>query len=290
MTCGLALGWIAALLLARAKGVQLEWPGFSASVFSTVFLLALGSFSRKRHDERTALLCISSGLFLAIVTLATLLTYLRMPLSAPTLDAWFVEIDAYLGYHWPSFLALVDRVPAISIALAWNYNSALLQIVTVIVLLAWAVDARRLQCFVLTGVISLVATTAFWWIWPSFGAVYHFGLEAAGSQTRVFDNGFTLAMERMSQAAPASLSLSELTGIVAFPSYHTVMACLVGWFGWHTRLRMVLIPLSLLMFPATLSHGGHHLIDIFAGVAVFWVSFLVAKRVLDHRPSTPAAA
>ena len=73
---------------------------------------------------------------LAIVTLATLLTYLRMPLSAPTLDAWFVEIDAYLGYHWPSFLALVDRVPAISIALAWNYNSALLQIVTVIVLLA----------------------------------------------------------------------------------------------------------------------------------------------------------
>ncbi len=289
LTCGLLLGWIAALLLARSKGVQLDGFGFTASFFSTTFLLGLGIITRRRHDERTALLCIYTGLFLAIVTLSTLLTYLRMPLSAPTLDAWFVEIDAYLGYHWPSFLALVESAPALSIALAWNYHVALLQVVAVIILLAWSVDTERLQGFVLTGVISLVATTAFWWVWPSFGAVYHFAGGAVETETRVLDNGFALEMARLAEAAPASLRLSELTGIVAFPSYHTVMACLVGWFGWHTRFRAILAPLALLMFPATLSHGGHHLIDILAGIAVFAASLWVARRVLGQSPNTRRA-
>jgi membrane-associated phospholipid phosphatase len=55
-----------------------------------------------------------------------------------------------------------------------------------------------------------------------------------------------------------------------------IMACMVVWFTRGTVLFLPAVTLNAFMVPATLSHGGHHLVDLLAGVVVFsgcvWLS------------------
>ncbi|WP_411053594.1 phosphatase PAP2 family protein, partial [Tritonibacter sp. SIMBA_163] len=74
--------------------------------------------------------------------------------------------------------------------------------------------------------------------------------------------------------------MTEISGVIAFPSLHTVMACMVVVFTMGTRVFPLAVILNAPMIPATLAHGGHHLSDIFGGLAVFAASFAVAAWLL----------
>ncbi|GGB58668.1 hypothetical protein GCM10011316_33420 [Roseibium aquae] len=66
---------------------------------------------------------------------------------------------------------------------------------------------------------------------------------------------------------------------------HAVMAFMATWYAVH--LRFVFYPLivvNTLMMPATLLHGGHHLVDLFGGVAVFAIGVFAARRIVGDRP------
>ena len=65
-----------------------------------------------------------------------------------------------------------------------------------------------------------------------------------------------------------------------------IMALMVVWF---TRGTLAFLPAALVntaMIPATLSHGGHHLVDLFGGLAVFALGVWIANRLIRPEQQT----
>jgi membrane-associated phospholipid phosphatase len=81
------------------------------------------------------------------------------------------------------------------------------------------------------------------------------------------------------QFGPAVIDPAHVTGVVAFPSYHMIMALLAFWYARRTPLAPLFVLTGLGMVPATLSHGGHHLVDLIGGTIVFAASALLACRL-----------
>jgi membrane-associated phospholipid phosphatase len=85
-----------------------------------------------------------------------------------------------------------------------------------------------------------------------------------------------------------SFDLSQLQGLISFPSYHTVLAVLLTYA--HRRSRL-LVPIALvngIMLFSIPSYGGHYLIDIFAGAVVALLAISATAAV--HRPPAIAPA
>ena len=72
------------------------------------------------------------------------------------------------------------------------------------------------------------------------------------------------------------------------------MAVMSVFFTWQiVWLRLPVLALNILMVPALLLHGGHHLSDFLGGLAVFAVACLAAGYVVnvlrdDRAASAPA--
>ena len=154
-----------------------------------------------------------------------------------------------------------------------------MQILLVIAVLSWQGCFNVLRRFIVTGALSLIITTAAFWVWPSFGAVAELNgvFPADAPEGLIMAGAFADEMRRLAAEGPIVIRLHDMKGIVAMPSYHTVMACLCLWFSWHTPARWPLFIASVLMVPAILTHGGHHLVDVPAGVAVFAFSLWIAR-------------
>src|SRR5206468_5125911 len=76
------------------------------------------------------------------------------------------------------------------------------------------------------------------------------------------------------------LDPSTITGLVAFPSWHTAMGVIFIYSARTMKwLLAVLAPFNVLMIIATVPCGGHYLVDTIAGLAVAAVSILVVRKI-----------
>ena len=111
------------------------------------------------------------------------------------------------------------------------------------------------------------------------------------------ENGFRFKVNygelltRLLQEGPGRITPAVITGVVGFPSYHTVMALMVTWYCRRTILFVPILLVNLAMIPATLLHGGHHLIDLVGGLVVFSIGVQIANRLIKpdgHAVGGPA--
>ena len=79
------------------------------------------------------------------------------------------------------------------------------------------------------------------------------------------------------------LSLTALTGLVTFPSFHTAAAVLYLWAFWPVRwIGPAAVAINVVMVLATPICGGHYLVDVFAGIGIAVASILAAKWIADR--------
>ena len=87
-----------------------------------------------------------------------------------------------------------------------------------------------------------------------------------------------------------AIDLSQLEGIVTFPSFHTVVAILCGWSLLKTRwIGWPYAAYAGFMVFTTLPFGGHHLADVLCGAAIAVASIAIGWRVETVRPAAEAA-
>jgi PAP2 superfamily len=280
---------VAAVLLTQALGRDVNWPPFLAGFFGTLGLMAIGAYVRGMKDTpRLALALIGVAIFMGFTAVSSVFIFALFPLPRPLIDPWLLSIDAGLGYHWPGFVEGLAVYPFFARALGYLYHTSLPQIVLTICLLATLGRTQTLHRFLLVGILTLVAAVAIWWLWPSIGpSGFQTIPEAARLATGLyFDSDYGAYLRQLVETGPARISPEVMTGVVAFPSYHMVMACMVVWYTRGTVLFLPALGTNALMIPATLSHGGHHLIDLLAGVVVFAVCAVIAGRILppDRQP------
>ncbi len=274
---------VLAVGLAIAMQRQVNWPPFLGGYAATLGLAAIGAYVRQaKTAPRVALALIGTAIFTGFTAVSSLFIFVLFPLPNPLIDPLLIQVDAVLGYHWPSAVALLAQYPGFAAVLGYIYHSSLVQILLTIVLLAALSRDLVLHRFLVVGIITLIFAVAIWWIIPSVGpSAFQSIPEADRLATGLYFNpAYGAHLRNLAEIGPRRISPEVITGVVAFPSYHMIMALMVVWFLRGTFAFLPAAAINAAMIPATLTHGGHHLVDLFGGLAVFVLSVWIANRLI----------
>ena len=209
------------------------------------------------RKEGIALAMIGTGLFVGFTNSALLLNYLFFPVSKPIIDPALMRADAWLGYCWSCFVVGLADYPWLGRALSWVYHTSLFQMFGLIVILGFMQKHLKMYRFVCIGMLAGLMTVAIWAVFPSFGpsAYQQVPPEAANRIDLVVSNAYGSELLRLAQQGSPVLDASQFLGVIAFPSFHTVMALIAVWSSRGLILFYPVLALNTLMIPAILSHG-----------------------------------
>lgn len=277
---------LADVALAAAFGQAVAWGAFSISFLPAAGLLALGLYARAAKGLIVlSHLAIANAIYIGFSGVVAILVFLRFPVRGPLLDPALIRADAFLGFSWPVAIETLVQYPIIGKALGLVYNSSLPQIFVLIGFLVITGRYRQMQRALIAGMAGLLLVTAIWWIWPAVGPSVQFTIapEMAERIGLVTNQSYSDSLMRLSQDGLGIITPGAILGVVGFPSYHTVMALMMIWYLRATPMFFVALALNLAMFPAILTHGGHHLMDVAAGAITFSLAAMIAAWLVPRR-------
>lgn len=265
--------FLADLILILLKGQKVFFYAYSAQIVFASLLFCLSFVYRwLNRSERIGAVTMCTGLFMLFTAVMALLNYLFLPNSRPTLDPWLVSLDARLGYNWVEAVTWCANHPLLNEIMRYAYMSNLYQVVLLIVVLGFSGRIYALHGMIMTLTLGATFSVLFWIVFPSVGPSALFPLPdhvTALSQPLV-GTSYGQELNDLLRNGTAEIRPNDARGLISFPSFHTVMA-LAGI--WYSRSLKWLFPFFLLLnmavLPAVLVHGGHHLVDVPAGAAVF---------------------
>ncbi|MBZ9744977.1 phosphatase PAP2 family protein [Mesorhizobium sp. CO1-1-7] len=273
------------LFLVWEKGTVVSLDGYIPSAYFAVLLIIIGQFYRRvRKAERVALTTHILALFIAYSVPAALFNILLLPRPSEPIDAMLVRMDSWLGYSWPGFCAWIAQYPRLSDLLRQIYNLTLAQLLFTFLFLGMANDRRRLHAAALGTVIASLATIFCWALFPSAGAAGYWTLapEVDRIVRPVVSSAYGTELNRLFAEGVPDVSSLKVTGLIGFPSFHTVMALISLIAIWPYRpMRFALILISAALLPAILIQGGHNLMDVFGGTTITLISWRLGLMVFD---------
>jgi membrane-associated phospholipid phosphatase len=241
--------------------------------------------------ERFALLFRGCLLMGAIGSVGLTFTYLATAAALPLQDAFLARVDSYLGFHWPSFLAAVNDRPLLPDLLAKAYASTGALTEGVVLWLTIRGRGERLAEFLALLSLSSLGLAVGMMLLPAAGAFFYF--EPAPQLFANFAAGremwpFVHSFNSLRDGLLTKIDVSSIQGVVAFPSFHTMLGIITTYALRDTRA--LLIPAAILngtMMVATLPVGGHHLVDTLAGAAISIVAFHGLQYGSRRKASSP---
>lgn len=290
LLCDVALLWRGPMTMAASDALKPLVAGLIAG--------GIGLYYRHlRGEERLAVALIGTAFLIWFSCGIATLNYLALAFDRPLIDAMLLAWDRALGIDWPSLFTTLKSVPGLGMLLTLAYASSLLQVAIVVPVLALLGRTERLDRFFLAFILAAAVTIGFWAAFPSFGAATY--LFANGTVTQlpgaIVDQDYAKSLLALKAGMMPHIVLGEMKGLIAFPSFHTVMAVLTVYAAaavprafWPALAWNALVLLSV---PVD---GGHHVVDIPAGLVVacaaIWAADLICKRYGRHESSAVAAA
>jgi membrane-associated phospholipid phosphatase len=287
----LGLVALADMLAMAAGGFRLVGYGACSIAAVSAGAWGLGYFySTVRPDERLAALGFAAAYLILFTFSAGTLSYVGTSLDRPLLDAAFARADAALGLDWMATLAFTDARPLFGTALRLAYQSSLLQIVLVVLVLALTGQLVRLRLFLAlftaTGLVTIVTSVLF----PAAGAFVFHNPPAELRDVVGHDAGIwhIVHFEALRSGAMRTIDPSAIEGLITFPSFHTALAVVTVWALWRTRLlALPALALNIAVVASTVPVGGHYFVDVMAGGFIA-ASCIVALTAQPWRSALPA--
>lgn len=198
-------------------------------------------------------------LWLAFAISGALLTYLAATRDGPLFDAEFAAADAALGFDWGAWHQFVVGHPLLRTPLAAVYASLAPQVVFSVLWLLHRGERRRLAELLTAAIVALLLASALFGLFPSFGP---------GTGIPDLRAAYVHDLAALRSGTLPSLDVMLLKGVIAFPSFHAVLAAL--FIAAHARLPSFwpIAALNAVMLLALPSEGGHYLVDVPAGIAL----------------------
>lgn len=200
------------------------------------------------------------AVFIAYGPLVIVMSYLAAYRGNALCDAELLNFDAFLGFDWHRWAAFLRTHTACDALLALAYGSLVPQLCVTIVMLSHMDSVDRNKELFWTVLVSSLITTVVFDLFPAVGPFAYFNVD--------LDRAIHLKdLVELRSGAVQSYSVLQLQGLIAFPSYHTVLAVLIPYVHRGSRYTFVpCIVLNALMLVSTPSHGGHYFADIVGGV------------------------
>jgi membrane-associated phospholipid phosphatase len=192
----------------------------------------------------------------------------------PLLDPQFTRMDAALGFNWTAcFLWIKSSSVLTRYILSHAYNSMIVQIFFSLGFFAVIKRSDRNRELLWIGMLSGLITVSLSGLLPALGPYVN------GDMPK-----WSAVLLSVRDGSLTNLELAKLTGLVAFPSFHTVVAILLVYV--HRPPLRTFIPVAIwnaLMLIAIPFAGHHYLVDMIAGTAVAAISILIVQTAMRPR-------
>ncbi|HWD13790.1 phosphatase PAP2 family protein [Pseudochrobactrum sp. sp1633] len=274
------------IILVASWKLSVAYDEYIITVAASLLLMCIGLIYRGlNRSETIAVVTICTSLMVAFTSAMALLNYVFLPNHRIGLDQWLLQFDAVFGYNWADMVRWSVHKPILNELMRYAYLSSLPQMVVLILMLGLGAQIRRLHVMLMTLMLSASLAVVFWILFPTAGPSAYLMLdqETASISHQVLDKAYGKKMLDLLVYGEEQIRPSQMIGLIAFPSYHTVLALVGIWFSRSLKWMFpVFLIVNLLVFPATLAHGGHYLIDLAGGLILFliclWGAELFQRR------------
>jgi hypothetical protein len=245
--------------------------------------LLLWAADRFRHNER--LYVIGSGIAFAMIAWPALriFNHLTMTTALPWADDMLSEADHMLGLDWLGYITWLNDHPTIFNLIEWTYSGLDSYAGAFFLALAFLPNQRE-RCFEFVALFIMTAflCMAVGMFFPAKAAMAHH-LPDLGQLLNLRPTMGTYHLKELEllRAHPAPwLDLTNLPGLVTFPSFHTAMGLLLIYvcrgnmwiFGISLSLNMAMITTTPLL-------GGHYLVDLIGGAVAMLMSLVIVRQL-----------
>jgi hypothetical protein len=267
----LLAGKLASLRLPNPIGLTIALAFASAVVFT----LAIYWHEKGKMDLRDATLTIPWALFLAITLPLLVLAAAR--LDMPLQDANLAGLDRWFGISVPQIVSWSSRHWVGGIV---NRTYTLLSplLIISVFLPALSGKAKNARQFVLANVVAFAIGLPLFALLPAIGPWYGYHVAATPHQ---IDCQSAILLFRGPEHR-----VTHMDAIICFPSFHAIWAIFCAAALWGFRLlRLPVALLSGMIVVSTVTTGWHYVSDVVAGVALAWLSLVIANVCLQHGSS-----
>jgi hypothetical protein len=278
MRCRTCVIWIAVILLSMVDlllchRLQLSFSNWGHLLLAGMVTGGVALFYQlSGRSARLAHLAQWTLLWVIFTNAGEVLTYIAAACGGHTHDAELAAVDAALGFDWSAWFNLLAPHRALRFALWLGYLSLLPQIlISVIYFSLRNLDWLNYE-LLLNNLVSLLLATALFLFFPALGH------QEIG---RGPDLPVLLALRG---GGALSFDMSQLQGLISFPSYHTVLAVLLTYAHRHSPLLLPVAIVNGVMVVSIPTFGPHYLIDIVAGAIVAALSIVATAVVDSARP------
>jgi hypothetical protein len=248
-------------------------------------LLSLGLFviglvyQKYRPDPALVSMLMGASFLTAFSAAASVLNYFLLTKAGERIDDLLVAADRMLGFDWYRMMLAMADHPLLNAVFFQVYNFVLPEIALLVVTLAWTGQSEKVYRFCLAVAAGALIAIAIWTIVPSLGAKSLYTLPAAVENhlTLSVNTQYGRELVALLHNGPGFITPKDLRGLIAFPSYHAVLALIVVWYARSIPwLRWPLLAINLVVLICTPEQGGHHLIDVLAAFPVTALALAIA--------------
>lgn len=250
------------------SAVGLNFSGWGSVLLTLGFLGAVALiYGYAGRSARLGEVGNYAALWVAFSVVGTILTYLAATLNFPLRDSELSAIDSALGFHWASLYDFATAHWISKVVFSLAYNAMLPQIVLSIMYLGHTEQTDRNRDFLWTSMFALILTTLISGVVPAVGP------HLAG-QLPVWSK----MLMTIREGHQTNFSLGSMQGIIAFPSFHTVLAILLVYAHRPpSKSFWVVVVVNIFMLLAVSPVGHHYLIDAISGALIALLSIAIVR-------------
>jgi len=278
------------LFLISYKNAKVDFKAYIEIGIVVTFLSLIGYFYRiSGRSEKIASGVFCASIFIFFSACIALFNYLLLPISHGPYDLMLAKWDSFFGYHWPDVMALAAEYPKLTNVMKLAYMSTMVQFALLVAILG--LSGRRCDLYVMITSVTITATLTIclWGIFPTTGTttIYEIPIELWNKVNPLVDRNYALELASIVKTGPNVITPTEIRGLVAFPSYHAVLAFTAMYAARNLKLLgPIFFFINLLILPSIFIHGGHHFVDLPAGFLMFalgtyWASKTVKQQDQD---------
>jgi len=207
--------------------------------------------------------------FFLFIPLFVVFSYLATISQHPLYDDNFYHFDKSLGFNWLNYLNLVNRNAWLNGLLEGAYHSTF-QIPTLFLGLAVFGKHIRLYSVMLSLILSVIICIIVSHFFPAVGNATYLGIDPQKFPNVEMAAGYVQVADlHQMREGSRTIDLSQMKGVITFPSFHTCLAIILAWGFWSVRLlRYPFLLVNMVMLAAIPVTGGHYLADMVAGAVI----------------------
>ncbi|HMH65460.1 MAG TPA: phosphatase PAP2 family protein [Rhizomicrobium sp.] len=250
--------------------IHLSFTATGGRLLVLAAALSVTAGFRASRIRRGALIAEYFALTMAATTAICVLSYLCIASAGPLVDSRLMAMDRALGFDWLAGYRFVHAHPQLSAMLELAYDSLIVQGLYFCLLHGLMDCKQRLRdmfwLFLACGALACLGALLF----PALGPSKFYNIAT--------DTSFVAVAEHLLSGRDLSFSLSQMAGVISFPSFHTSMALAYAWAFRKTGIiGAAVVGLNLVMLCAVPFFGGHYLVDMVAGAATMLVSLALVR-------------